>query len=219
MTKTKLTEFGLDAPTLPKELRHAFNLSTRFVTSNVERNFPPLLNDQGVWKILVEIVPAIRNEGPINLLGVMAVQVVGDAEGHLKKKRGLREIAAIEWIMRGAGKVFQEFHWQQAPLEAAVQRVVDGNFLNVAPWKRDVKNPLKSASVDILIEMDDEQARIVASFKTLDGTDIRKIALVTCPPSEFLFVPCLGKLRWIDAETVQLTSRKGDKSWTASLSD
>lgn len=214
-TLKRLKEFDLDAPTLEKEMRHAFRLQTRFLTSNVERRFRPFLNDAGAWKVLVEVVPTVTKGRSRNLLGVLTTQVVGDAAAYTTMRRGERERLALDWLLSGVRKVFLEYGWCTDEIESAVQSVVDEDFRNVMVWKQSVLNASKSASVDVVVESDDEQAKIVAVFRAPGGEQMQASTLCVRPPSEFAFIPCLGKLTWLDDDTVQLTSRSGTESWTA----
>lgn len=211
----KLKEFDLDAPTLRKDLRHAFRSQTRFITANVERKFEPILNDEGAWKVLVEVVPALTRNRSRNLLGVLAIQVVGDAASYITMRRGEKEWLALDWLLTGVKSVFSEYGWRADVLEAAAKSVVGENFRYTFIWKRGVLNFSKSAYVDIVVEMDDEQARIVAVFGAPAGEGMQTSVLCIRPPSEFAFVPCLGKLKWLDDDTIELTSRSGSESWTA----
>ena len=211
----KLTEFDLDAPTLGKDERHAFRLQTRFLTSSVERKFEPFLNDVGAWKVLVEVVPTVTKSRSRNLLGVLTTQVVGDAANYVTMKRGERERLALDWLIAGVKNVFSEYGWSTGEIEASVQSVVDEGFRNVLVWKEGVLNATKSASADVVVESDDEQAKIVVMFRTPGSEQVQTSTLCVRPPSEFAFVPCLGKLKWLDDDTVELTSRSGSEAWTA----
>ncbi len=211
----KLKEFDLDAPTLGKDVRHAFRLQTRFLTSSVERKFEPLLNDLGAWKVLVEVVPTLTKSRTRNLLGVLTTQVVGDAASYVTMKRGEREGLALAWLLAGVKRVFSEHGWRTDEIEEAIQRVTEENFRNIRVWKNRVLNPKKSASADVLVETDDEQAKIYVVFRTPEGEEVQASTLCVRPPSEFGYVPCLGKFRWLNDDTVELTSRSGSESWSA----
>lgn len=211
----KLKEFDLDAPTLGKDVRHAFRLQTRFLTSSVERKFEPLLNDLGAWKVLVEVVPTLTRSRSRNLLGVLTTQVVGDAVSYVAMKRGEREGLAIDWLLAGVKSVFSEYGWRTDEIEAAVKSVIDEDFRNTRVWKNGVLNASESASAEVVVETDDEQAKIFVVFKTPGGEVLQASTLCVRPPSEFGYVPCLGKFEWLSDDTVELTSRSGSESWTA----
>jgi hypothetical protein len=211
----KLKEFDLDAPTLGKDVRQAFRLQTRFLTSSVERKFEPFLNDVGAWKVLVEVVPTLNKSRSRNLLGVLTTQVVGDAATYVTMKRGERERLALDWLLAGVKSVFSEYGWRTGEIEAAVQSVVDEDFRSALVWKKGVLNASKSVSADVVVVSDDEHAKIVAVFRTPGGEEMQASTLCVRPPSEFAFVPCLGKLKWLNDDTVELTSRSGSESWTA----
>lgn len=211
----KLKEFDLDAPTLKWEERHAFRTQTRFLTSSVERNFQPMLNDVGAWKLLVEVVPSVTDNRTRNLLGVLTVQVAGDAAMYLALSKGKRESMALDWLLCGARTVFSENGWSIDGVVKAIQSVVDSKFQNVLVWKKEISNASKSAVVDVIVELDDEQAKIVAIFRSREGKREQAATLCIRLPSEFDYVPCLGTLTWLDDDVVQLTSRTGSESWTA----
>lgn len=213
-TSKKLMEFDLDAPTLAKDVRHAFRLQTRFLTSSVERKFEPFLNNVGAWKVMVEVVPALTSSRSRNLLGVLTTQVVGDAGEYVTMRRGEREQLALDWLLAGVKNVFSEYGWRTDAIEAAVQGVVSENFRNARIWKKGVLNASKSASADVVVEWDDEQAKVVVVFRNLGGEAVQASTLCVRPPSEFAVVPCLGKVTWLDDDTIQLTSRSGSEVWT-----
>lgn len=211
----KLKEFDLDAPTLGKDVRHAFRLQTRFLTSSVEQKFKPFPNDVGAWKVLVEVVPTLTRSRSRNLLGVLTVQVVGDAAGYVKMKRGERGGLALDWLLAGVKGVFSEYGWRTDEIEAAVKRTIGEDYRNTRVWKNGVLNASKSASAEVVVETDDEQAKILVVFRTPGGEVVKASTLCLRPPSEFGFVPCLGNFKWLGDDTVELTSRSGDESWTA----
>ena len=211
----KLKEFDLDAPTLSKETRSAFRRQTRFLTASVERNFTPFSNTVGAWKVLIEVVPTITKSQVRNLLGALTIQVAGDAETYLRQKDGERERIALAWLLTGARAIFSENEWPSDDLERAVQAVIDANFQSVLKWKSNVRNPANSATVDVVVEMGAEQARIIAKFQTRGSDQIQVSTLCVADPSEFAFVPRLGKLIWLNDDTIQLTSQNGLESWKA----
>jgi hypothetical protein len=66
-----------------------------------------------------------------------------------------------------------------------------------------------------VVEWDNAQAKIVALFRTHGSQHVQASTLCVRSPSEFDFFRCLGKLTWTDDDTIQLTSRGGSESWTA----
>lgn len=186
--------------------------------ANVERHFEPIVNSSGVWKVLVEVVPTIAKDKARNLLGVLTTQVVGDPGRYLTLKNGERERLALDWLLLGAHALFTEYKWSINPLDAAVAQVIAANFSNVWVWKKSVFNLTRTMSVDIAVELDDQQAKIFAVFKITGSEKIVVSTLCVKPPSEFAYVPCLGEVVWLDDDTIQLTSRSGAETWQASRS-
>ncbi len=210
-----LREFDLDAPMMTREDRHQFRLASRFVTSNIEQNFDQFSNAVGAWKVLVEVVPAVNRPRTLDLLGVRAIQVIGDAHAYLSAGSSDRAKMALAWFEEGARSVFAELDWPVAPLDDAIQRVVELDFTNVMVWKAKLLNKSRTIKAEIVIEMDDVEARIVAIFRSKADARESRVLLCARQPSEFLFVPCLGKVEWLDDERLQLTSRSGSESWIA----
>ncbi len=211
----RVKEFDLDAPTLGNDDRHAFRLQTRFLTANVERHFRAFSNSAGIWKVLVEVVPKVTREKARNLLGVLVIEVAGDPGIYLTSKRGERERLALEWLLTGVRVGFAEHGWSPDSIDGAIACVIAENYRNVWFWKKALFNRSHTASVDVAVEHDDKEARIVAMFRP-EGSDFSVAAtLCSTPPTEFSFTPCLGQLTWLDDDTIQLTSRSGSTSWRA----
>ena len=133
-------------------------------------------------------------------------------------KNGERERLALDWLLLGAHALFTEYKWSINPLDAAVAQVIAANFSNVWVWKKSVFNLTRTMSVDIAVELDDQQAKIFAVFKITGSEKIVVSTLCVKPPSEFAYVPCLGEVVWLDDDTIQLTSRSGAETWQASRS-
>lgn len=210
-----LKEFALGASMLGREAQSAFGFQTRFLTQNVERNFKPIRNQIGAWKVLVDVVPTIATSKTKNLLGVLVSQVVGEPEKYLSLSRGEREHMALDWLRNGAKAAFRENGWPEETIENAIQAVTELKYENLRTWKSNLKNPSQTVKADIVVEMDDQAARIVVNFKTSENERERSVTLLTCLPDEFCYVPHLGKVAWLNDDTIQLTSRAGDESWVA----
>lgn len=216
MTARRLIEFDLDAPMLGRSERRAFRLQSRFLTANVERRLSPLTNDEGIWKVLIEIVPVAVKKTPRVLLGVLAIEVVGDASTYLKSRPGERERTALNWLSLGVHSGFAQYGWPTDEFDRAVASAISENYRNVWTWKKGFLNEARTLSVDIVVEHDDSEARIVAVFRRKGSNELSSTVLCSKPPTEFEFSPCLGRLAWLDNETIQLTSRSGSESWVAS---
>lgn len=216
-TSRKLKEFDLDAPTLSKIERHSFRMQTRFLTASVERHFRTFSNSTGIWKVLVEVVPSVTRARSIVLLGVLTIQVVGNPGSYLNSKRGERELLALDWLLTGARVGFVEYGWSTELLNEAVAAVIAENFHNAWIWKKSVYNPCRSATVDVVIDHGDTEVKIVAIFRSVGSEKTIVSTLCSTLPTEFSFVPCLGSLKWIDDSTIELRSRSGVDSWTASM--
>lgn len=213
-----LKEFDLDAPTLPKQDRLAFRLQTRFVAAHFELCFRRFANPENIWKVLIEVVPVITEKRAQNLLGVLAVQVEGDAKAYLDSTELGKERTALNWLLNGARAAFREHGWPTIPLEEASDGVIGSNFRNAWVWKHAISNPSRSASVEVVIEHGDSEAKIWAVFSSKSGGKPIHVTLCATDPTEFAFIPRLGRLVWLDDETVRLISKSGTQVWDARLS-
>ena len=214
-----LKEFDLDAPGLPKEARHSFRLQTRTVTALYERLFKPFRHKGKVWKVLIEVVPAITKPSARDLLGVLTVQLAGNPQGYLLADRNKKQRLTLDWLMAGILKIAHAQNWSTAPFEKAAAAVEAAKFQNTWIWKRPLWNHPKNISAEIVLEHDIDETRINAVFRTSKGELVGSDILCRTQPSEFSFVPCLGKLRWIDDQNLELSAKTGAKTWTARVRD
>jgi hypothetical protein len=215
----RIKQFGLHVPTRDIKLRSEFKYQTRYITSSVEREFEPFKNNIGAWKVLVEVVPIITNPRIQNQIGVLTTQVVGDAENYLNLENVEKRTQAVTWLLEGTRKVFDAYGWPIETVESAIQRVIDKDFLNVSVWKKKINNKKSSASVEVIIQLDEKAAEIRALFRTKDDLIMQNVLIFSTLPSEFIYVPCLGKIAWLDERTVQLVSSDETQKWTATFSD
>ena len=210
-----LKEFDLDAPTLAREARQSFRHQTRCVTALYERSFKPFRIQQKAWKVLVEVVPVITKPQVLDLLGVFTFQVQGDPVEFLEATESSRPQIALDWLARGAAEVAKLHDWPIEPFQDAAAAVVEVDFVNKWPWKASLWNRSRTLSCDIEIEHGLRETKITSNFKNSDGLLIAKSAFCSTPPSEFAFVPLLGKARWLDEWQVELASKDGKQRWRA----
>jgi hypothetical protein len=215
----RIKQFDLHVSTRDIQLRREFNFQTRYISSNLAREFEPFKNNIGAWKVLVEVVPIITNPRIQNQIGVLTTQVVGDAENYLTLETVEKRTQAVSWLLEGTRKVFDAYGWPIETVESAIQRVIDKDFLNVSVWKKKINNKKSSASVEVIIQLDEKAAEIRALFRSKDDLIMQNVLIFSTLPSEFIYVPCLGKIAWLDERTVQLVSSDETQKWTATFSD
>ncbi len=210
-----LKEFDLDAPTLSKEDRHTFRNQTRCITALYERLFSPFQIRERAWKMLVEVVPSVTKPHVRDLLGVLTLQINGDPDDFMKADQEGKPHIALDWLRRGGQQVAKELKWPTEPFEEAAQAVLEREFLNTWTWKREIWNKNRSISCDIEVNHGLNEATIIAQFKNAAQRHLASLELCSASPSDFAFVPLLGKARWVDDRTIELTSKDGKKHWRA----
>ena len=212
-----LKEFDLDAPTLSRESRQSFRHQTRCVTALYERLFRPFRNQQKAWKVLVEVVPVVTKPQVRDLLGALTFQVQGDPAEFLDALEDKKPQMALDWLVSGAAEVAKAHDWPMKPFQDAAAAVIAEDFINKWQWKSNLWNRSKTVCCDIEVEHDLSEAKIGAIFKNSDGLEIGTSALCSASPSEFAFVPLLGKVKWLDERQVELISKDGKHRWLAAV--
>jgi len=214
-SNTTLTEFDLDAPTLPREVRQSFRYQTRHITSLYERLFKPFRIQEKAWKVLVEIVPVVTKPQVRDLLGVLTFQVRGDPTDFAEAPESSKPKMALDWLASGAIEVAKAHNWSTKPFQDAAAAVVEAEFVNKWLWMTHLWNQSKTLFCDVEVEHGLRETKISAIFKNADGLLIWKSALCSTAPCEFAFVPLLGKACWIDEWQVKLVSKDGKQRWLA----
>jgi hypothetical protein len=214
-----LKEFDLDAPALSKEARKAFRSQTRRVSALYQRLFRPFRINEKAWKALVEVVPEVTKPHVRDLLGVLTLQIEGDTSEFLNADEGRKPHIALELLSRGVQKLATELRWPPKAFEDAAKAVLEQKFINKWTWKQQLWNKGRSLSCKIEIEHGVEAAKIIASFNGAHQQHLGSVELCSASPSEFAFVPLLGKARWIDDRIVELTSKDGKERWQAVVPD
>jgi hypothetical protein len=214
-----LKEFDLDAPSLPKEVRQAFRSQTRCITALYEKVFKPVGVIEKGWKILIEVVPVITKPHVRDLLGVLTQQVKGDPHAFLNADREKKPHIALEMLTQGTQLLGKELGLPTQAFEDAERQVRQRNFVNKWTWKQGLWNKAHSISCDIEVDHGLDDAKIIACFKSADRRHLASVEICSAPPTEFAFVPLLGKARWIDDRVVELTSQNGNMRWRANVPD
>jgi len=205
----KLREFDLDRPDATRENRHGFRLRTRSVCGLYERCFPRL-DVKGGWKVLVECVDSVTRSEVRNLLGVFTVQLAFDHERFEALDSLGQNQMALEAVHNGAIQIAEANGWPVAPFETARACVIELKFVNEWQWPKPLVSPTKRWRAHMLCSHDGDAFRgwLVVTEKT--GTVAAKQLAIVEAPTEFIFVPKLGALRWTGNCSVVLFDKGGE---------
>lgn len=210
----RIREFDLDAPTLEKKERSEFRYQTRSLTNLFERCFGSTLKLDKAWKILIEVVPEISRDHYRDLLGVLTIQIRGNPKVLLTASDDFEKGGrALSWLVEGTGKLAAQLKIDHSPFLNAADRVRALGFQNARVWLGPVNSPNSNLSADVVIEHGVNEARLVGRILREDGTVDSEHFLVSEKPDEFMFVPLLGSLMWVDGHTVELKSKNADRAW------
>ncbi|MGH8049969.1 MAG: hypothetical protein ACREPB_04845 [Arenimonas sp.] len=206
-------EFDLDAPGLSKQERNEFRYQTRSLTNLFERSFDSPLKLKKAWKVLIEVVPAIKHNRHRNLLGALTLEVEGQpglllADATDDEKCNL----ALKWLMMGTDKLADELGLDSAQFESAAQKVRSLSFVNIRTWKKSIDSPDRKKKAEIIVDHRVHEARLVCRIFE-NGVLYAEHLLSSELPDEFIYEPLLGEFRWIDNNTVELLSKDGVRSW------
>lgn len=208
-----IKEYDIDAPQLGKEARNLLRDQSRSVTSLLEQLIAPRLKIGRAWKVLVEIVPRDSGNGVREALGVLVVEVEGNAETFLDAT-GASEKGEIvlTWMARGLEKLLGKAEADQA-LHGVAEQVRRSDFTAVKRWRGPVRKPGGGLSADVIVRMRFDGADIVGRILEAGDRVRSETLLFSSRPSEFIFSPHIGPLTWKANDTVDLASRLTDETW------
>lgn len=203
----KLEEFGLDAPDAPRPERHAFCLRTRCTAALYERCFPGLKANG--WKIIVECVSVARQE-LVKVAGVYMVQIAFDHARFAGEPVLAQKEMALAALHSGSVRVCESEGWPTTAFDVAKDGVIEHAYVNTWTWpKRPAWNRRRSHAA--LLRCDHGAERFTASLTVhdRDGVHHHATSAIDTDPSEFLFVPYMGSVRWTSDTRVALFDRRG----------
>lgn len=205
-----ITEFGLSAPALPKHLKSEFAYQSRSLTSLYQRDFGEWLKIGKAWKFLVEVVPEVERSKCRDLLGVIAIQTAGDPITLLDAPDNEKSKLALDWLMKGLCAAALELKIDAEPFRQAAEKVRLKKYVNNYSWEKPVSSKNGEKFAELMVMHGIHEVRIIGRILARDGTLMREEPLITTRPDELLFVPLLGKLRWIGDSEVVLQSKSGE---------
>ncbi len=202
-----LREFFL-CSNLPKEEDIQFRRSTRNVAALLERNFKPFKTSD-VWKLLIKCVsPAALNESFILIGGVLTIEVPHDPALFLKLNENEKKEFAINALIDGFERASKDRNWSFAPFQESINRARESRLNNEWWFGKPKINRARQLVARIRCKHGVERfvAEIVVSDRT--GNVLSILPLFEEIPSDFSFVPRLGRIDWRnESEILYKTSR------------
>lgn len=211
----KLTEFDLDAPDAEQSERHAFRRETRCMGALYARCFPGL-NVDGGWKVLVECISQVQRSDLRNLLGVFTIQVPFSLEAYWQAPPAARKEAAVEALHRGACRVAEVKGWPLSPFEASRAGAAERGYVNEWTWPTAKASPNRKHRAFLVCRHEPDEFVASLVIQTKGGAEVQRRQVIAEAPSEFLFVPKMGNLRWVSDSRVVLTDKSGNEIGEAS---
>ena len=214
-----IREFGLDTPVeKDKWIRRRFHNETRSVLALFERHFTPPRETGKAWKLSVEIVPQLKREDVLDLLGHIKLQIKDDPLAFFELSAYEKKHKALNWLFMGIENVTRVYGWDIKPYEEARRAVLDLNFVNQWTWRRRAWwNNGRRLVAEVYVEHEIEEVKIHLQLRSRLHEIIERILVVTDSPSEFAFDKYFGVLKWTGTYTVTLYPKYGEGSWSVTF--
>lgn len=191
-----------------KEKRRKFQLSTRCMTSMIERLLPRIVTDK-CWKLLIECVENITKEDITDLLGVYCVQVKFD----FVYFSNINEEEKKKYIILKIREALSNRQLQTVISTSEIEEVCDNihtlNYCNEWYWKKAVKKKKRKAQIKLVHDIDSVQ--IYMQVYDEDSCILKEKLLITTIPDERVYCKYLGNVVWISDNSVVLITKSGDK--------
>ncbi len=184
----------------------AFNLSTNCVGSLFLHTLGRLDN-ASLKKIIVELCE--RASPRIDrMIDVCLAQEQYDFERHYRSSIVDRKRMLLDALFRGLLRVCDEYELSKSRFVETYQVLKDGDLQFHCELRKPISSPnrRRKAQLGYTHEMDFAAVWARVWEKGREDT-VAEHEFVRTDPHELRFVPMLGKLRWLDNETLQLTPR------------
>ena len=214
-----IRQFGLYAPNLERWTEHRFVNETRSVLALYERHLTPPRESGKNWKISVEIVPELKREDVLDLLGHLKLQIEDDPLAFFELSAYEKKKQTLDWLFRGIEIVTRDLGWDIQPYEEARQAVLDLNFVNQWTWRKRVwwRNGRRLVA-ELFVEHEIEEIRIYIQLRNRSKEILDRVLVVTDMPDEFVFNQYFGALQWINDTTVKLSPKSwAEGSWSVTF--
>jgi hypothetical protein len=214
MKTRQLTDVQLVAEGVTRRERGRFQFEACCVTSLYRYSLMAEDLRVGYWKLLVRcMAPKTETALPAfeECAGIMYETVRFDFARHWAADDDTRKRRMLDAIHRGARRASAHFHVPLAPFErartAVLARKFRNTFITQQKWDRRRKRVAR-------VECEHGLRAFRAWLAVYEGeTCVQRELAFQTKPSERLFVPKLGPLRWTGDGTrrVELFSRRGER--------
>lgn len=203
---------------VPRDVRAHFNYESRSVCSLFARLVGPVKVPRGN-KVNLEVVDKVENHGVRNVLDALTLQLAIDLTSYWDLSGNDRKKVHASILRMGIQRLIELEGWSAEPFLGAFERMEALRYKNAWKSKLGKWNRRRRYRADLLCEHDIDafSAHIVVTDR--GGNVIVNEEAVREIPSEFIFVPLLGKLSWTDDTSVSLLSKKGQRVAQVSFSE
>lgn len=181
---------------------------TRCITSMIERFFEPIPNEK-YWKILINVLKKEDSDFRENSSGgVLETYCVYDYETLFEMSDIEIKKITLELVEKTVLETMYNHNWNTESFEYACNQVRINDYQNKWVWKKK-KNKL-GIIAEIFINHDVKNVEIYMRIKSKSNELIKEELLIKDIPNEFVYVPYLGDIKWIDDHCVALMTKRGD---------
>jgi len=193
-----------------------FNRSTQWLASLYVSCLGEL-EAGSISKVFIEVAPTERRIQVRKIGNVAEVLTSSDLSAYWSAPVAGKKRMALDLLEHGLLAAASHFGWPKRPFEAARDCIVQKGYRNAQFWDRARWNPDRTFRAQVFYDFDVEEITVWAIVWNREGDEVAREQLVQLPPSDPVLVGSLGRFRWRDLATCELTDRKGESSWTASV--
>ena len=194
-----------------KRKRREFQLSTRCMTSMIERIMIPIETKE-CWKIIFECFECVEDEeyrSCRNLLGVYYIPILFDSKGYFNLNNLDKKKVIINSIMVGLEKMIDQIPFKVTNIIEACLKITENEYHNEWKWKRPIKIKERKAQIQIIHDV--EVVHIYMILMDLNENIIDRKLIVSALPDEWNYSVYLGKIEKVSEDEVALVSKDGKK--------
>jgi hypothetical protein len=215
----RLVNFILSRRDASQAQRSTFDYETRSVTALYERLFPGLDVD-GAFKVLVACVDGSATPVPRNLLGVIEVEQQFDFNAYERANDEEKKHRVLTAIHAGSLAAAHHYGWPTEPFERAKDAAIAARLVNRWTWPsqpRWSRNRQHTAVVECSHEPQIFRATMV--IRDAEGLEVLRETAFEVLPSDFLFAPKLGNLKWASNSLAVLIDKTGNAVHRGALTE
>jgi hypothetical protein len=120
-----------------------------------------------------------------------------------------RKKLTLATLHQGATRVARAQGWPEEPFREARACVVDKGYVNEWLWPKPKASPDRRLKAVLSCVHEPESFRAWLVVSDREGEELARRLVLEKAPSEFQFVPLLGKLAWESNDTVALFAKNG----------